>query len=265
MKSQSGQAAIEYVLLLVISVALVLMLMTQFFKPMQDFIASYMGDYTACLLETGELPSLGGDSTVAADEGCNAKFAPASLAGGRPANGTTGGKSSSNSENSSNSSATGVSPSGAAGASSSNLSGRNYGRIGNGMSGADGNGKNEKVVEIALDNGGSGSFFRSSSVSYVRRASPKSMSIATSSMPEYEKKKLDKKESNPVRVISSDGTGAKPKKLALKVPEKKQILADEEQPFTIGNFMRIIFIIGIILAIVIFVGGQALQMSKSMD
>ncbi len=81
LRNNQGQALIEYVLMLVIIVSLVLMLMTQIFKPFGDFIQSYMGSYVGCLLEYGELPSLGypEPSEVDDDSECNKKFQAGTL------------------------------------------------------------------------------------------------------------------------------------------------------------------------------------------
>ncbi|MNL36311.1 hypothetical protein D3C87_1583850 [compost metagenome] len=55
------------------------------------------------------------------------------------------------------------------------------------------------------------------------------------------------------------------KKMAVKKPEPKTQVEAEESGFTIGNFIRIIFIAALVIALVIFIGGQALQMSKSFE
>ncbi len=52
-----GQALVEYILLLVITLILVFSLSAQFIQPLAKFYKNYIGDYISCLLETGELPS----------------------------------------------------------------------------------------------------------------------------------------------------------------------------------------------------------------
>lgn len=266
-KSQSGQATTEYILLLIITVALILALMTQFFKPLQSFISSYLGDYTACLLQTGELPSLGDDDSKSAlsDQGCNTQFAPASLENGRPPKGSAN-TNANNSDAKKKSSSEGSSGNGSGGTSASTGGGHYYGpgRVRGNRSG-DSSGASKKVVEIALDNGGAGGFFHSNVAGSAAYRQQRSMSIPLSGLTEAEKKKLAKKPPPSTRIIASDGVGNPPKKLTVKKPEKKAEAPPEDEPFTIGNFMRMLFIIAIILAIVIFVGGQVLQMSKSYD
>src|SRR6516165_1280679 len=54
----SGQAVIEYLLVVTVTVIIIAALAEKMFKPMDQFVQSIMGDYIACLLETGELPIL---------------------------------------------------------------------------------------------------------------------------------------------------------------------------------------------------------------
>jgi hypothetical protein len=56
--NRSGQAAVEYILLLVIIVSLVIGA-TRAFGEMNKFMNKYIGEYVVCLMEYGELPSLG--------------------------------------------------------------------------------------------------------------------------------------------------------------------------------------------------------------
>lgn len=266
-KSQSGQAAVEYILLLIITVALILLLMTRFFKPLQTFISAYMGDYTECLLRTGELPSLGNDdsSSTLSDQGCNAKFEPASFAGGRPSKGSGANGNTANNSKSKSDSGSGGGGSGSTVASSSSSGGGNLRSPRGGTRSSDHSGPAGKVVEIALDDNGGNGFFRSGAVGSAPYRQSKTMSIGLAGLTEEQKKKIQKKEQGPTRLISTDGIAPPPKKMTVKPPEKKVEMIEEDESFTIGNFIRMLFIIGIILAIVVFVGGQVLQMSKSYD
>ncbi len=56
--NQQGQAVIEYVLLLVVTVSLVLGF-RGVFSSMNNFMSDFMGEYVVCLMEYGELPALG--------------------------------------------------------------------------------------------------------------------------------------------------------------------------------------------------------------
>lgn len=281
--NQSGQAVIEYVLMLVISVSLVVLLATQIFTPFQNFLKAYIGDYVQCLLEVGELPSLGGEDTRVADEGCNAKFEAASISDGRPSkgsgssgsNGDSGsGSDSSNSSKSSRSSSDSSGSSGSGGknaGSSSRSGGRSTMLSKNGPGGMDGaSGGSGKTTEIPLEQGAGSSsgFFTTGNnqVIYVRRTD-KTTSIGIAGLTDAERKKLEKKDiANKQRTVASDGEGGPaPKKLVVKPPEAKTTLAQEGTGWSIGNFIRYLFIACIIIVILIFIGGQALQMSKSME
>lgn len=278
LSSNKGQALIEYVLMLIISVSLVLLLMNSIFKPFGDFINNYMGKYTACLLEYGELPSFGtqNPSAVEEDSECNKKFSEASLAGGRPPvnSGKNGddssGKSKSQGGNSDNSSSDSSSGSGGSTyAGSSSRRGGSYinqrRRPSSGIEG-DSRAANGKIVEIALDSGANGGFFRSSNNS-SRYIGPgrKINSIGITGLTDEEKKKLAKKADGVSKtIVTGDGIAQPPKKTIVKKPEAKAVI-EEEKPLTIGNFIRYLFIACLIIALVIFIGGQALQMSKSLE
>lgn len=271
-----GQAVIEYVLILVITVSLVLALVSQIFKPFQEFIQSYMGEYVACLLETGELPSLGGDDTTVSDMGCDAQFAKASFSQGRPplpSQGNSGGGAGSSSPSggtgteSESSERGGGSSSGSSYAGSSSRNGSQFFRRMNQRApGADASGKNGKVTEIPV-NPGNGFFKGSGNRTVVINQGRKVTSVDMSSLSEEERKRL-KKEGEELKkqtLEADEGYAPKPKKMLVKPPPERSLAAEEDEPFTIGNFIRYLIIAGIIIALVIFLGGQALQMSKSME
>lgn len=68
--------------MLVVTIGIVLGVLYQLNSAFKAFAANYFGDYLACLLETGELPSIGGTPDASGE--CNALFKPFSLAEGRP-------------------------------------------------------------------------------------------------------------------------------------------------------------------------------------
>ncbi len=107
---QQGQAVVEYVLLLIVSISLLLAFKSSF-KKLDDFMYQFMGGYISCLMEYGELPSKGvEDSKIdqhnPANGGggkvCDSKFAGFTLASGRPpSSSNSGSASSSNSQSAS--------------------------------------------------------------------------------------------------------------------------------------------------------------------
>lgn len=268
-----GQALIEYVLLLVITVSLILALMNVMFKPFGEFIDNYMGKYVACLLEYGELPTLGGDtpSPVSEDSECNKKFEAGSLAAGRPPKDGAGGSSSSNGQQGNNGSGNSGSSdsSGGSGGSYAGSDSRGGGRFidsrrGRSMgveSGGDAGGG--RVVESAFGGSQSGQFFASNTSYSVATQGRKVSSVPLSGLSEADKKKIQKKKEGNAQVIASGGDlGQTVKKIPVKPPPQKTEL-EEAPPMTIGNFIRYLFIAALVIALVIFIGGQALQMSKS--
>lgn len=275
-----GQAAIEYVLLLIISVSLVLALVYQIFKPIQKYMDAYMGDYVACLLETGGLPSFGSDLTSATDMGCtiakfekvNGSFSDSKGSSGSGGSGagtkdgeSEGGSSSKGSSADSSDSSSGSSSGGSSYAgSASRGGGRNVRSSRKGAMGIEGGQQSGRVVEIALDGNGSGSFFGGNrGGSYAVQTRRKVSSVNMAGWTESERKKLEKNsDTGRTKVIATDDMGPAPKKMSVKKPEVKVALEEEKQELTVGNFIRYLFIAALIIALVIFIGGQAMSMSK---
>lgn len=264
----SGQALIEYVLILIITVSLILALIAQVFKPMQTFVQSYMGDYVQCLLETGELPSFGYADAAINDESCAAKFGAASWnknpnvgtgSGGGDKNASTPSSSSDSSSNSSSGNST------YAGSSSRN--GRSYfSSPRSAPKGVGSGGGNSKVIEIALDGGGAGGFFKGSTGGGYTAPARKVRAVGMSGFSDEEKKKLAKKAEGGGKTIKlSDGRIPASKKTQVKKPEAKADFVGDDEPMTIGNFIRFLFIAALVIALLLFIGGQALQMSKSFE
>lgn len=279
-----GQAVIEYTLMLVVTVSFVLALSMQIFKPFGEFISNYMGKYVGCLLEYGELPTLGSELPSGPDDDseCNKKFAPASAANGRPPRDSRGegGEGNSSSSKSSSASTSNSSDDSKDGPSSSGVNSGTYAgsasrgggnniiynrRPSTGIDGGSSGGPSGKVIEIALDGGGTSTFFKTSSGGSYGRQMEKSRYIPISGLTESEKMKLQKKAEGGARLsVPSEGLAPAPKKTAVKKPEVKTIIPEDE-PLTIGNFMRYILIAAIVIALIVFLGGQALQMSKSFE
>lgn len=109
--NRNGQAAVEYILLLVIIVSLVIGA-TKGFTAMNNFMNNYIGEYVVCLMEYGELPSLGTtDENLKKHLGsgggsgrkCDQKFSGFTFESGRSPLGSGGGSGSANSGKNNNS------------------------------------------------------------------------------------------------------------------------------------------------------------------
>lgn len=262
-----GQATIEYVLLLVVVVGLIATVATKIVKPLGSFIDNYMGSYVQCILEMGELPSLGNDKdTALKDEGCNAKFESATLADGRPPIKPGSGGGSGENEGKGGGGSAGR---GGGGSSGSRGKSRLTSSSG-GSSGVDGAGSvndSKKTTIAGSEAGGGGSSYmnfgqQGENIIIRRRAKQVTVNGDRFSEGELERlKKKGEKEKQDKPVIVGDANTQGPKKLLIK-PQPTRELASESEDISFGNFLRIIFIAGIIIALVLLIGGQALQMSK---
>lgn len=268
LRNKQGQSIIEYTLILLVTVSILLLLMQVMFKPFGEFISNYMGKYTACLLEYGELPSMGSETNpVDEDSECNKQFQAASWEKGRPpapSNGPTSSTTGKTTVTRRSETAGG----GSSYAGSSSRGGGSNIRIGrrpsSGVEGG-GRGKNSKVIEISLENNGSGGFFRSTRGESWNVTNQRTRSVGLTGLTDAEKKELAKKADGTAGMIKTGETITPPQKKLLVKPPPKEIEREPEKPFTLGNFIRILFIAAIVIALVVFIGGQALQMSKSSE
>lgn len=272
LRNDRGQAVIEYVLMLIITVSLILMLVTQIFKPMQAFVQSFMGDYMACLLETGELPALGQDT---GQSECKINFQNvagsvnnSSSSSGSSSNNSSSSSSTSKSSSNNSESSTSGSSGTYAGSNSRSPGNNSISRQRSPSKGIDSSsGPNGKVVEIALEGGGAGGFYRSNTGGTYVEVGRRVASVPITGLTAEERKKLEKKGQGANKTTSIQGEGFSPpiKKTAVKKPDEKAQLVDEDKPVTFGNFIRWLFIAALVIALLIFLGGQALQFSKSAE
>ncbi len=259
-RSQSGQAVVEYILVLVVVVGIALGVMYQLNSALKKYVQSYFGDYVACLLETGELPSFGG-STGANAESCASLYEPFSLQNGRPLIASSGGG---NSEDSSNDSSNNKSSnrSGSQGKSGSRVT-----RNGSSLN-ADRNqggqvvaGKIESKSKKELQGYSGGENSSASYNSRIDRGGPGSR-ITTKLKTEPKEKVLNKK-------IDLQGklSGRSGRKIAVDMEKfrAKPQAADISFGLSIADYIRYILILAIIVVILIFFGGQLNQLRKSWD
>lgn len=82
--NQSGQAALEYILVTSLTTIIILGIIYQLNTAFQVWAQSYFGDYLSCLIETGELPNLGEKEAEKKAGNCNSEHKAFSLAEGRP-------------------------------------------------------------------------------------------------------------------------------------------------------------------------------------
>ncbi|MBY0384538.1 hypothetical protein K2X05_05215 [bacterium] len=251
--SQSGQAILEYILVLVVVVGIALGVMYQLNTALKKYVQSYFGDYVACLLETGEMPSLGGGSGINSDV-CASSYEPFSLKNGRPLIAGDG---------------SGSSSSGRSASRRGSTSSRNGARATNNGSAlnADRNRGNQAVAASVSKKSknqtqsyGGG---EDASSSYRLRGSGGGAGSRVVTNIKNEKKvettkKIDlrgKLVSRSPRKIAVDMNNFKPKKQT----------SDTGFGLSFGDYIRYLIILALIVVIVIFFGGQLLQLRKSWD
>lgn len=311
--NQGGQAVIEYVLLLIITVSL-LLATKGLFVGTQQFIMSYAGDYVVCLMEHGELPQLGvGNDDLKKHQGkakCSAKFSiagGASLSGG----GSSGSGSSSSSSNSSgtnskgsqlankgnnstngaNSGKDGKAGSGKGGAGSSsdkdgegggrgrsgrggdyangriNRSGSSYG-VADGAAGTPGGDKVRVIAGEGDDLGfnRNGGYDRSSRVVNKNNRYKAITGQMYDEIEKTAKKEPRKPTSRKVATVKEEEAFRPgPRKSSFIPPERKPQAEynDKDEDFSFGYLLKWLLIAGIVIAIIVFFGGQILNYSNS--
>lgn len=270
LKNQRGQGIIEYVLVLVVTVALVLTGIYQLNSAFKAWANNYFGNYLACLLETGELPSIsgsGGDSGL-----CNEIFKPFTLAEGRPlvgkwspGEGSGGGGSGGGARESKRAGSTVAGGRGGGGG---------YGG-GGGRFGARSGGLRRSIQKGAANKKGSGATYTGSTgtgdYGGGYGATNRRLNVGVKTRLDNRFAFEDEREKPEKRKIASGGRkpgeeGGKSPKIRVKRSEiKKTEEAAADSGLNLPNFLRILIIAGIVIALVMFLGGQALQIGKSMD
>ena len=278
-KSNSGQAIVEYILVLVVAIALMGMVL-QFSKAFQTFANNYFGSYLSCLLEMGELPFLGvdGDSSGI----CNAEFQPFSLTEGRPLNPDANkkkavpktGSSQSNGEGGTGGSSARFqikSPS-ASRSSSSSSSSSFSSSLGSGQ-GSHGSGSQHLPIgrkKSKVDHSGS-----PLQVGKINSSSPPKSNLSGDNTAGATRFRLrsgkaykDDEEGEPISAKAS-AKNSDDRQTRKYIPINRAPL-QKEVSIELGTFdwtayLRFIIIAGIIIAILLLLAGQIMQINKSMD
>ncbi len=260
--SQSGQGITEYILILVVTVAMVLGGMYQLNNAFKTWAQNYFGNYLACLLETGELPTISGspgDSGICAEQFEAFNFGE----GWKPKpNGVSDGTS----ESSGPSRATAESGRVASGYFPSS------GRFSGGRSG--GSDSSGRVVSrfgasetpantgsTAVSNYGNGYSALNRRLNTQVKYRLDNNSVMRDDPEAPQKSKV-------ISTKRSDETTSKAGSARMKLKAaglKRDTTNSDEGGLDFGDLIRILIIVAIILALILFLGGQALQVSKSME
>lgn len=313
--NNSGQAVVEYVLLAVVVVSLIIG-MGKVFTVIDDGFNKYMGGYISCLMEYGELPSLGVQDadlkkhTANTGKKCDAQFGAFSFAEGRPPTG--GGSNGQGGSGTNQAGGNGRNGSG----NDRNGDGSGDGKVsGKGVDGSDGDGDNDTANGFASGSGGRGGRGDKN-----KRSPTAQGAVATADAPmEFEESKTrvieeeedgadsEKNKARRRRSLTNNGgyepyraiTGRMKQEIEKQqkrrstprqptrtvttltkeevrfVPVRKAIsrsvavegaeMKDSGNNFSFGNIIKWLLIAAMVLAIIVFFGGQVLNYSNSKD
>lgn len=278
LKDSKGQAVLEYVLLAVMMFIVLYAIIFSIAQSTKKFANNYFGAYFQCLLELGELPSLGSDSSPETE--CDDLYEPFTVAAGRPLKfDSTGG----NSDGSNN---------GASDSDSSNENADNN-SSGNGDDQASSSGTGESATNSIAGGGSFGGFEGRVqkvplSAADKKQAANDADGLAgapsgtnnfqedgfgsdgsgrTAYVPIYGSKKLEDEEQKKSEAIKAN-IPENPEQVlrGKRVPvsvAKPNIEEQKDENYTFPDIIRILIITAIILVIVIFFGGQVMQYNKS--
>lgn len=286
LKNSKGQALVEYTLILLVVIAVLIAFQKVFFAPFRDSTSEYLvGAYYDCALDVGELPgSPGLDECFQKSTGIDpSKF--------KSKSGTS--SSSSNSNNSNSNASNGSNRSKSGKGNKSNLAGRNQDNNKNGSNSGSGSSANSAMGkrlgakdfkyapssadQISGESVEAGGGRRDRSRTFVvgrvnnNFGSGNDRRIAAKGISGELKRKLEEQSKKEKGLALKKGSEDEANVLAKakKFPATRKIAKQEdiikEEPFTFGRLIRIAFIIMILMAIILFLIGQASQISKSME
>jgi hypothetical protein len=260
---QSGQGTLEYILVLLIGIILILSLVYQFHSAFRSWANSFFDGYVRCLLEVGELPGTGSI--------CQSEYETYNMANGKGllknnlADGGGSGKGANNASKSSSNKSSSKSGGEVMAPSKDETIGRfgqdggrnrvtNLGAVGDKAGGA-------AAGKEPLDVGGSGgSFGRNSRPDRTR------FEYGRGDLAEADEADKKGKPKTATAGTSNDGNALKPKKFMESLERKPAEVEDVNgNSLTFGGFIRMLFIICIIIAIVVFFGGQIMSIMKSSE
>lgn len=278
--NQKGQGLTELILLMIIVVGIIIGSVYQFNDAFKNFADNYFGNYIACLLESGELPAL--KSEEGSSGVCNSNYEDFSFQSGRPlaaGSATTTGGGGPTSSARSRRRGDAISP-----AENAQASGNSF-AVGGSTPAAESAPTNLTPLRgrapIIRQRP---TTFEARSKSYTGDTSSTTANMnlqqegaggSSRSFEDYDQyydgdPDQQKRERQPTAVKSStkqqDENGKKKVALMKVNPNlKKAIDEDKGDEFTFGKFIRLLIIIAIILAILLFFGSQIMQISKSME
>lgn len=271
LRNQSGQGLIEYILILVVVVGMILGGIYQMNQAAKVWAEGYFGDYLTCLLETGQLPVIGNTPDPNDPEACQREafnFAGVTPGEGSEGSSTAGSNPDSISRGGSDGNQSGGSrpaPSGnaeSASTSSSREDSQVSGTSNRFRSQAGRGGRSSDGLETET-------LGASAAGSYNSKSDSNQGQATRFGVPRTGRGSRESEDDRQTITMSSVSTQDGPEEKGNLIPIKKRlpdsIAEEEDEGFSFGFFLRYLIIGAIIVAIIIFIGGQVLQVSKSMD
>lgn len=270
LKAQRGQGVVEYILVLVVVVAIILGGIYQLNTAFREWAVNYFGTYLACLLEAGELPSIGGtpgDSGV-----CNELFKPFNLAEGRRLAGAAGSSTSGSDPKQSGRGAREGNSGGANSRGFSKIGGNGSGNFNGGRgatSGKFGGNKKNKAGSNGAYTGSTETGNYGGSYSATNRRLDTSVKHRLDNKFAFQDDREEDQKKSRAAPSKKEREESRTPAARSKVKQRKEMdkvaRADADVGMDFPNFMRYLIIAGIIIALVLVVGGQMLQVGKSME
>lgn len=260
--SQSGQAIVEYILVLVVTVAIILGAVYQLNGAFKAWSKEYFGSYLSCLLETGELPSIGG---APGDSGiCNQLFKPFDPKAGRP---LLAGKGQAGGGGGKTGGARETQKRGSGGSGNYNLIGGKFAASNGRGVGLSGSGPGKRGASDSNYTGSTGASGYGGGYSATNHRLDTSTKNHLDNRFAFDKESEDKQKRNISSVSKGpSGEGATNGRIQIHRTEKvKDAAGADDNAMTFGNFIRFLIIAAIVIALIVLVGGQMLSVGKSMD
>ncbi len=268
--NQTGQAVTEYILILIIALAIIIVVSDRVFTPVKKWTDYYLGTYTACLLDYGVLP---GDSGGTLSE-CQQQAIGAGMTGSGSSADNGDKKSGSDDANSAKKSAADAEAARANAALRRNSNNRGSAQNGgrrvqdsefgrqSGVTDKSTGDEHTTVMKVAE---GPNLYRRNSrwNRNYEKPIKVRGISGIVGDEVEKIARAGEARSSK----IDAEIAGPSPKRIPFKKPTPRATASESEEStsFSIGYLFRLALMLIIIVGIVYVVGGQLNSVSKSMD
>ncbi len=276
-----GQAIIEYLFTLIVTIGIIFGILYQFSNAFQTFASNYFGEYVKCLIQEGELPKLEVKQTDGVPTVCEQAFQPFTFTEGRPprndGNGQNAGNNNQASQNDRDqrfkdgrpkrrTQAGGGSGSGSGrsgGGPPSLSSNRSRGSVGN--SNKNRNKKDKQIiVEGAGDSGYRGSKNNKKNNLTQLRGKNKNVVARYSIKDDSQEQNKQKVKAN-TKKVAEDNSITPKKSFRMTASQKSSEIKIDDTQWNFGDFIRYLLIAAILIVLVFVLGSQIVTAKKSQD